>query len=214
MNSQGVVFAHNLFAGKMNMLVYDSRLTPYDLPHSTAVACLNDNPGGDVQFLNNLFVNGGDVNHYSNALLPVRFDGNVYTKGSVRAIGLISKRGNGELNKNANEQMKKYQEHKAVETNALVKDDFDAAINLLKQDKFTYVEIAFDKEWLTQKRKLITTPMLGKAVISNLPFENPDGSAIKIDTDYFGTRRNLSNPSPGPFEILNTGKQKIKVWDN
>ena len=31
------------------------------------------------------------------------------------------------------------------------------------------------------------------------PFENPDGTPIVFDTDYFGYRRG-SSPVPGPFE--------------
>ena len=77
------------------------------------------------------------------------------------------------------------------------------------------VEIAFDKNWLTeQKRKLVTTASLSKAIIPNLPFENVDGTPLKIDTDYFGNKRNVANPSPGPFEILKSGKQKIKLINN
>ncbi|WP_276504722.1 right-handed parallel beta-helix repeat-containing protein [Terrimonas pollutisoli] len=214
MNSQGTAFVHNLFGGKFSMIFYDSRLTPYHLPHSTHVVATHDNPGGEAKFINNLFVNGSDVSPYSSALLPVTFDGNVYTKGSVRAIGVKEKRGMGELKKDAAETMKKYKEQSAVEINALVKNDFDATYNLLLQENGGYLEIALDKNWLAQKRKLVTSSVLGKASISDAPFENPDGSAIKIDIDYLGNRRNAANPSPGPFEIKQSGKQKIKIWNN
>lgn len=214
MNSRGTAFVHNLFAGKFTMVFYDSRQTPYHLPHSTAIVALHDNPSGETQFINNLFVNGSDVSQYSSALLPVRFDGNVYTKGSVRAIGVKEKRGMGELKKDAEETMKKYKEQDATETNALVRNEFDAANTLLAQKDGVYLEIALDKSWLGQKRKLVTSSVLGKASIPNAPFENPDGSALKIDTGYLGNKRNVSNPSPGPFEILKSGKQTIKVWTN
>ncbi|WP_082886280.1 right-handed parallel beta-helix repeat-containing protein [Flavisolibacter tropicus] len=154
MNSQGVAFVHNLFAGKIGMIPYDSRLTPYHKSHSTFVENLHDNPGGDVQFINNLFVNRADVSQYTNALLPVIFDGNVYTKGSVRAIGLRGERRKGELNGDAKEKMKNYREQNAIETNALVRTDFDAADTLLYQNGGVYLEIAMDKGWLTQKRKM------------------------------------------------------------
>lgn len=75
-----------------------------------------------------------------------------------------------------------------------------------------YLEIALDKSWLAQKRKLVTSSVLGKASIPNVSFENPDGSALKIDTDYLGNKRNTANPSPGPFEIKQSGKQKVKLW--
>ncbi len=40
----------------------------------------------------------------------------------------------------------------------------------------------------------------------------PDGTPLKIDTDYFGKKRNETNPSAGPFENPGEGKLKLKVW--
>jgi alpha-N-arabinofuranosidase len=212
MNSSGAAFVHNIFGGKIDVIAYDARLTPYHKPHSTFVADLHDNPGGDIQFINNLFVNGGDASQYSKSLLPVVFDGNVYTKGSVRAIGIKDQKRFGEMNKNAKEQMKNYKDQDATERNAAIKDDFDASASLSQKSNEMYMEITFDKNWLAQKRKLVTTELLGKVIIPNLPFENVDGSGVKIATDYFGKKRNVANPSPGPFEIVKSGKQTIKVW--
>jgi len=58
---------------------------------------------------------------------------------------------------------------------------------------------------------LVTTELLGKAIISNLPFENADDSEVEINTDFFGKKRNVANPSLCPFEIVESGKQTIKV---
>jgi alpha-N-arabinofuranosidase len=58
----------------------------------------------------------------------------------------------------------------------------------------------------------VTTELLGKAVIPNLPYEHPDGTPLRIDTDYFGKQRNEGNPFPGPFELPRGGKQDLKVW--
>lgn len=212
LNSGGTAFVHNLIGGKIDMIVYDSRLTPYLKPHSTYVEGLHDNPGGDAQFINNLFVNRADVSQYTNAFLPVKFDGNVYTKGSVRAIGQNGERRKGEMNSNAKEQIKNYKEQDAKEINALVKNDFDAAATLSGQDGGTYLEITLDKGWLAQRRNLATSERLTNAIVPGLRFENPDGSAVRMDTDYWGKQRNLASPSPGPFEIVNSGRQKIKVW--
>jgi hypothetical protein len=41
---------------------------------------------------------------------------------------------------------------------------------------------------------------------------NVDASPVNINTGYSGNKRNSANPSPGPFEILQSGKQLIKVW--
>ncbi len=55
-NSQGGAYVHNLFAGAIKMLPFDSRQTPFLKAHSTEVAGFHDNPRGDDRFYNNLFV--------------------------------------------------------------------------------------------------------------------------------------------------------------
>jgi alpha-N-arabinofuranosidase len=62
------------------------------------------------------------------------------------------------------------------------------------------------------ERKTVTTELLGTAALSNCTFENPDGSPITIDTDYFGKPRDPANPGAGPFAGLKAGKNEIKVW--
>jgi alpha-N-arabinofuranosidase len=59
--------------------------------------------------------------------------------------------------------------------------------------------------------KLITTDILGKAMIPDLSYMNCDGSYLKIDTDYLNVERSKSNPSPGPFEKIKEGIVNFKV---
>ena len=213
MNSSGVAFAHNIFGGKMNVISYDNRLTPYHKLHSTFVAGLHDNTGGDCKFINNLFVSGGNASEYNKSILPVIFDGNVYVKGAIRAVQGDKKRSFGEISAEAKEKLKNVQDKVAVETNFLAEENFDAGAKLIAEKEKMYLEISLDKNWLTkQKRKLVTTQRLGKAIIPGLPFENTDGTPLTIETDYFGRKRNVLNPSPGPFEILKSGKQRIRAW--
>ncbi len=76
-----------------------------------------------------------------------------------------------------------------------------------------YLEIDLDKSWGTERtRRLVTTELLGKAVIPDQAFENTDGTPLRIDSDYFGKKRNENNPFPGPFSISESGKQALKVW--
>jgi len=207
--SRGSAFAHNLFSGRFELIAYDSRLTPYLKPNSTEVAGLHDNPGGDLQFYNNLFVGGANLSQYGQTFLPVVFDGNVYTKGTSRAIGMGSTRIWGTMNEKAKNQ---YSLQKAIEKNALVAADFDASATIIDQGDEVFLEIAFDEKWLDMSRKIITGEVLSHAIIPDLPFVNIDGSPVYIDRDYFGKKRNLNNPSPGPFEIAQSGKQRLKVW--
>ena len=214
MNSSGVIIAHNIIGGSIDATAFDSRITPYHKSHSTQITDMHDNPGGDVQFLNNLFVKKGDAGMYSRMMLPVLFNGNVFTNGSVMPIPgkSIKLKFEGMNKKGAKEQLDKYKEQEAVVQNSLEAMDFDAEVKIQKNDNKVFLEIVMDKNWLSQKRELVTTDILPNAVIPNLPYVNPDGSPIIINTDYFGTNRNNNNPSPGPLEITKSGKQTIQVW--
>ncbi len=208
MNSSGAAFVHNLFGGKIDVISYDSRLTPYHKPHSTYVENLHDNPGGDVRFINNLFVNHGDASQYSQALLPVIFEGNVFTKGSIRPIPDNGEKKFGELSEAGKEKFNRSTPVNAVERNSLVEHNFDTEIKLIIGKIDIYLELNVDKNWVTgEKRNIVTAGLLGRAIIPDLPFENADGSPIKIGNDYFGMMRNTANPSPGPFEISKSGRQ-------
>ncbi|MGA2255725.1 MAG: hypothetical protein ABSG53_13855 [Thermoguttaceae bacterium] len=57
----------------------------------------------------------------------------------------------------------------------------------------------------------MTTELLGKATIPNLPYERPDGTPKRVDTDYFGKQRNEADPTPGPFENPGQGDLQLKV---
>ena len=59
---------------------------------------------------------------------------------------------------------------------------------------------------------MVTTELLGNATVPDAPFEDFDGSLLKIDTDYFGEKRNPEYPSAGPFENMLTGENKIQIW--
>jgi alpha-N-arabinofuranosidase len=65
---------------------------------------------------------------------------------------------------------------------------------------------------LRHSTSLVSTDRLGKARISALGYENPDGSPLRIDADYFGKPRNPVNPAAGPFADPRSGIQEIKVW--
>jgi len=188
--SQGGAFVHNLMAGALRVNRYDARQTPFHKAHSTELAGMHDNPFGDDRYYNNLFVQRGDLSQYDAAPMPVYMDGNVFFKGAKPS---------------------------KQEKDPLVKAEFDPAIKLVEEPDGFYLELVFDKDWEGRKgregrtHKLVTTERLGKATIPNLPYEQADGSPIRINTDYFGKKRNESNPTPGPFENPETGPIRLKV---
>jgi len=95
----------------------------------------------------------------------------------------------------------------------IVRPDFDPAIKIVEESGSFYLELNLDTVWNGgPTRQLVTSKLLGRTAISNLPYEQRDGEPITINTDYFGHRRNESNPTPGPFENPRPGDLKLKVW--
>lgn len=185
--SQGIANVHNLFCGEVvggkDGL---SRQTYYYKPHETVSLGKILNEGGDWQWHNNLLANSASLGKWNEPKLPIKYGGNVFTKGTIPA---------------------------KIDSDALIKPDFDTDVKLVQKKEGWYLQINVDKDWITgHKRKLITTAVLGKAIIPDQMFTNPDGSFIAVDYDYFQNKRNSDNPFPGPFEFSKSGKQEIKIW--
>jgi alpha-N-arabinofuranosidase len=94
-----------------------------------------------------------------------------------------------------------------------VEEDYDPRIRLSEESDGWYLEIRLDKTWAEKARRpLVTTDLLGMALTPDAPFENPDGTPLRIDTDYFGKPRDGNNPFPGPFENRDSWPRTIKLW--
>ena len=185
--SNGGAFIHNLAAGGIQVQPEYGRETPCLEPHGTQMTGLRKTETGDDRWYNNLLAGAADLGVYDNAKLPVFMAGNVFLNHA------------------------KPSKHEAA---PLVKPAFDPALKFTRESGGScYLEITLDPAWSAeQTRKTVTTELLGKAALPGLAYEMPDGSPLKIDTDYFGKPRPAANPFPGPFEIPEGGKLKLKVW--
>jgi alpha-N-arabinofuranosidase len=95
----------------------------------------------------------------------------------------------------------------------LVQTDFDPNLKLNKGEPGVTFQITLEKGWGTQpQHQLVTSELLGKAKLSELPYVHPDDSPLRIDRDYLGKNRDVNNPYPGPFELPEGGQQVLKVW--
>jgi alpha-N-arabinofuranosidase len=61
------------------------------------------------------------------------------------------------------------------------------------------------------QNQLITTAVLGRAKVPNLPYENANGTPLKIDRDFLGKKRTKAHSMPGPFEKLRPGSNAFRV---
>jgi alpha-N-arabinofuranosidase len=182
--SEGGAYVHNLFAGRIVHRPELSRQTPYHPPHSTKVAGLQNIRGGDDRFYNNIFVTGG-LDVYDKAALPMYVEGNIYYRGA-RPF--------------------------AMEKNRIVKPDFDPQIKVVEEDDSAFLNITLDDSLRALDNPLVTTAFLGRARIPDAAYENPDGTPLKVDTDYFGKKRSETNPTAGPFENPGAGELSLKLW--
>jgi hypothetical protein len=173
------------------------RFTPYHLPHSTEVAGLSTIFSGDYRFLNNIFLGIGPMptkrdprykyglEGYNKAVLPVWISGNIYYDKAVPHKDEV------DLYRNA---------------------AFKPALGIVEEGDDVFLTYSLDGKTSGIKTACVTTEMLGKAKMPKEYFENPDGTPLKIDTDFMGKKRSESNPSSGPFEKPGEGGVKIKVW--
>lgn len=184
--SQGGAFAHNLISGTLATWKQPRR-TPYFKHHTTEWMGLEDIGCGDNRFYNNVF-NGSKVNAKpADAFFQAKYVRQNYgldVYDSVRYATVAE--GN-------------------VYQNEAPPGKFETGITRL-ESKPAGLEFTGDGKvrliWTspTQTGQLVTTQLLGKAKIPNTRFENPDGSELRIDVDYFGKKRAGKGPAVGPFE--------------
>jgi hypothetical protein len=193
--SEGGAFVHNLINGSISGGAGDSRETPYHAPHATTLVKMVTTTGGDDRFYNNIFSCqkiDNDTSRkkyfglegYNTATFPVNADGNIYLNTTTRY---------------------------GKEINYIIDTLFDPQIKIKEKGKEVYLSMKVYPKKLPHN-KLVNTPLLGKAIVPDQLFELPDGSSYTIATDFFNKKRNIKNPSSGPFE--STGKDNItlRVW--
>ncbi len=99
----------------------------------------------------------------------------------------------------------------AGETDAVVTPD-DPQIKVTENGDHVELQADFGPAIGKAKTKPVTTALLGETQVSKLPYENPDGSPLRVDVDYFGRPRSEAHPTAGPFENPGADAQTIQVW--
>jgi hypothetical protein len=202
--SEGGAYAHNLFAGKITNRPEPSRDTPYHPAHSTTVAGLTTTKGGDDRFHNNIFVGNGET--------PTAAQ-----KGDLKALRWISSRGlwgydgrEQPLQTGGNVYYHGALPY-AKEAHPLVLPDRNPALRLAEENGRMILRLTLGKSPRDARTTFVTSEFLGKAKTPGLPYVNPDASPLRINTDYFGKKRNGRSPTAGPFEALGAGPLTLKV---
>jgi alpha-N-arabinofuranosidase len=182
--SQGGAYAHNLFAGKVVPRPELRRETPWLEEHGTKIAGLSSIKGGDNRFYNNLFAGPAGLDGYDNSAQPNQMAGNVFIMGA------------------------KPSKH---EPSPVVRPDFHPTLRL-REENGKWL-LAMNPDWGGETTgPLVTSELLGKAMISGQVFVQPDGSPYRFDRDYFGAPHAKEHPRPGPFASPASGGGVIQVW--
>jgi alpha-N-arabinofuranosidase len=201
--SRGTAFVHNLFGGE-TVIGNTTRFTPYLLPHSTTIAGMHGNNPGDDRFYNNIFAGRapdgmtmlreenrgpkkpGPLARYEDKALPLAMGGNLYINAAVPHD---------------------------LDEEPMIREQDKVDVAIARRDDGIYLRWNSNPAWVDgQERALVTTEMLGNARVPDMAYEYADGSAISIDTDYFNSGRNVSNPAPGPFALSRDAGEWIRVW--
>ena len=221
--SQGIAVVHNLMLGSFSLInsgvdsivngQREPRYTPYHIRHRTEVAGFMTILHGDDRIYNNIIVqqypvtdpdrqptdsayeragtepfdifpsfeewnshfmwgqepNMGALGTYHFGHLPVWVRGNAYFNGAT---------------------VSKHEQHGTEKS--------DAKVELVERDGHLYLNTNLYALLGDFQDGLICTETLGKAFEPEQRFENPDGSDILFDRDYFGDHRGVST-LPGPF---------------
>ena len=182
----GGAYVHNLFACEIILRAELQRETPFHKPHSTKVLGLSKVVGDDERFYNNMFVGYKGLSVYDENAVNLQAGGNVFMDTAKQNIN---------------------------EHDALVLEGLLPEIKLEEKPDGWWLEMYVEPERiLTQKFNIVTTELLGKAIISKALYENPDGTPYRIETDYFGEKTRTKNPAPGPFQFKNEKIIRLKVW--
>jgi hypothetical protein len=197
--SEGGAYAHNLFGGRIQARQELRRFTPYHRAHSTQLAGRANTRGGDNRFFNNIFLSGvapaqkpGATSFdgyglwvYDTRELPSFTGGNVYFGGA--------------------------RPH-AKESSALTVAGPDPKAAVAEEGDAVYLTLTLGAEPEKAATPRVTSALLGKAAVPDLPYENADGTPLSIDRDFAGKARDANRPTPGPFEKPGAGPLKLKVW--
>ncbi len=198
--SAGGAYVHNLIKGKI-VIVQQNRETPWHQPHSTQVFGRVITRNGDNRYYNNIFTSVDDkvTNQMQNpwwksrgsfglgtyeGYYPMYVDNNVYYKQATVFPG----------------EENFYNEH-----------EFDPEIKIEERGEEVFLHINLDPSLDKADAKMITSEILGRAKIPDLPFETAEGIPVSIGMDYFNKNRK-EDPTTGPFEDPAKGKTIIKVW--
>ncbi len=225
--TQGVAMVHNLICGPFtcvgsgtnNAGTNEVRYTPYHVPHRTEVAGFMTFLHGDDRFYNNIFVQKQVPEAYLDFQRSNPWGDPVETTGIDQFNGYPTQEEylaqffiDGDSG--AAEDRGKYYRHLPVyasgnvyfngaqpwdkEKNSVVDSEHEVSLELKEENGSWKLETNLWELLPEFETGVISTELLGEAFEPEQKFENPDGTEIIFNRDYFDTGRGI-HPLAGPF---------------
>lgn len=215
------------------MRLASDRYTPYHVPHSTMIAGFMTILHGDARFYNNIFVQKTvrqDLMEYCVGKNVDTIDKNNFICGTLPYNNFpIPSEYFGRFSKNTTKNRAyrdQYYDHLPVYLggnayfNGARPCDHEMALHVDKDHKISlYIDENDGNytlhtnlyEFLPRNFTMpVNSDFLGVAFEPEQRFENPDGSSIMLDVDYFGRKRGI-HPVTGPFEECGTDRFNVQT---
>lgn len=229
--TQGVAMVHNLICGALTCVGEGTswRYTPYHMPHRTEVMGFMTFLHGDDRFYNNIFVQKWPA---EDIITPHDSDDGYESENRAAGTWMFDEYPTydewiSQFDFTKPADMKKLETahfgHLPVwsegnvylagakawkhEVNGLVKED-PVKVDLVEKDGKYYLDTNVYELLAGFTGRMVNTGILGKAFEPEQPFENPDGTPIQFDADYFGSHRGV-DVVPGPFADSADAKKSL-----
>ncbi|WP_066186067.1 right-handed parallel beta-helix repeat-containing protein [Gracilibacillus timonensis] len=209
--AQGGAYINNLIAGNIDHWDVRDRATPYHLEHSTKVKGYAVVYGGDDRYYNNMFIGRAEAEYCGTS----SYDGHHTSLEDY--ITEIQEDAPTDVDKFLQVKDPVYIENNiywnqatafAKEQDALVMT-YDPQLTVSREADGVYVTITLPEEFAQKTPQIHSSETLGRVRLVDAEFENPDGSALTVDTDLTGE---AITKVCGPLQALQAGENKLKIW--
>ena len=232
--SQGGTYAHNLIGGSIEVRTVPNRFTPYHFEHSTEVKGVMTILCGDDRYYNNIFAPLDPERESQRQIIVVPDENKEHVAeaptvkpwhGTSFGLSVYDEfpRSTDEwkLARNVDSyalpklpvfaRSNVYCKHADpwVGDENMADTEFDMQVRLEVRGDSVLLHLSADDSLGLVDCPIVTTELLGTA-FQAVPYMNPDGTRLDINTDYFGSPRSGS-PTVGPFEGLRPGSQTMEV---
>ncbi len=217
--AQGGAYIQNLCCGSMRREPVPDRATPYHFPHSTEVAGVALVYSGDDRIYQNIFLKGEQAFTEQSTYGTEGYHGHVTSIEEY--MDTVASLGNED-----HEQFAKVPQPVYINENVYLKgakpfdreenpyvSSHDPNVRLAEEGEEVYLEIQVEQEMLEVQTSQYGTGTLGTPRITEALYENPEGTPLMLDRDYYGNSRD-GKQYVGPFADLKAGENRFKVWES